>query len=309
MRILVFGAGVIGRIYAARLSAAGHEVSVLSRGATAGRLRQGGVHLAREGAADIRATPHVLETLAGAGRFDLALVAVRLDQLEAALDPLASLDAGAVASFVNLPLGTDLLLRTIGAEAFVPAFPGVAGRLDEDGTVRYIQVAQQPTVIGPGHAGDVAKAALRSAGFPLAATANMDAWLKTHAVFIAAFESALAAASGDAISLASDRAAVSELVRAVRDGLTKLHGLGVPILPAALRIIFLRMPHWFATRYWAKQLAGDLGTLALAPHAVASQHSELPVLQEGVRSLLGGAAPERLERLFGQRRLPPQVTS
>lgn len=298
MRILMFGAGVIGRIYAARLSAAGHEVSVLSRGTTADRLRQGGIRLVRAGEADIRATPHVLETLAGAGRFDLVFVAVRLDQLEAALDQLASLDASAVASFINLPLGADVLTRTIGVDTFVPAFPGVAGRLDDTGAVRYIQIAQQPTVIGPGSARDVVAAALRSAGFPLAATPNMDAWLKTHAVFIAAFESALAAASGDALSLASDHAAVSKLVRAVRDGLTALHGTGVPILPTPLRIIFLRTPHWFATRYWAKQLAGDLGTLALAPHAVASQHSELPVLQRNVRSLLGGAAPARLERLF-----------
>lgn len=298
MRILMFGAGVIGRIYAARLMAAGHEVSILSRGAVTDELRSDGIRLVRQGSDEVRDFPRVIETVADAGRVNLVFLTVRLDQVDAAVDPLASLDADGVASFVNLPLGTERLARTIGADRFVAAFPGVAGRLAGHGRVRYVQIAQQPTVVGPEPVREMVVSALKSAQFAVAATKDMGAWLKTHAIFISAFESALAAASGDAHALASDSTAVSELVLAVREGFSALRSHGVSITPTALRIIFQSIPVWFATRYWCHQLEGELGRLALAPHAVASRHSELPALQRDVRTLLGGAVPPRLEHLF-----------
>ncbi|MCY0905225.1 ketopantoate reductase family protein [Arthrobacter sp. H14-L1] len=300
MRILIFGAGVIGRIYAVRLLSAGHEVSILSRGAATDDLRTNGIRLVREGVNDLQGFPRVVETLGDAGHADLVFVAIRLDQVDAALVSLGALDADVVASFINLPLGTDRLLQAIGADRFVAVFPGVAGRLGNQGTVHYVQVSQQPTAVGWGRAGDMVVSVLKSAGFPVATTKDMDAWLKTHAVFVSAFESALAAVSGDAHALASDSVAVRKLVLAVREGFTALDSRGVSITPAALRVIFQTMPVWFATRYWARQLDGELGRLALAPHSIASRHSELPVLQHDVRSLLGGTAPPQLERLFAK---------
>ncbi len=243
-------------------------------------------------------SPRVIETTEAAGHVDLVFVAVRLDQVDAALVPVAALDADGVVSLINLPLGADRLVRAVGTERFVPAFPGVAGRLCGYGEVQYIQIAQQPTVIGDGPVREMAISALTSARFPTKATKDMDAWLKTHAIFISAFESALAAVSGDAHTLASDSAAVDELVRAVREGFTALAGRGVLITPAALRIIFQSMPVWFATRYWCRQLEGEMGRLALAPHAIATQHSELVALQQDVRTLLGGTATPRMEHLF-----------
>ena len=121
------------RIYAARLMTAGHEVSILSRGAATGDLRRDGIRLVRDGAVDIRQSPRIIESLPDAGHFDLVFVAVRRDQLDAALAPLVTLKADAIASFINLPLGTDRLARTIGADRFVPAFPGVGGRLGNQG--------------------------------------------------------------------------------------------------------------------------------------------------------------------------------
>lgn len=291
---------MIGRIYAARLVAAGHEVSILSRGSATDDLRTNGIGLVCDGVADVRRFPRVIETLGDAGHVDLAFVAVRLDQVDAALVPLAAVDADVVASLINLPLGTDNLARTVGSDRFVAAFPGVAGRLGDQGTVHYIHIAQQPTVIGAGAGREMVVSALKSAGFPVAATKDMGAWLKTHAIFISSFESALAATAGDAHALASDSAAVRELVCAVREGLSALSSRGVSITPTGLRIIFQIMPIWFATRYWRRQLDGEMGRLALAPHAVASQHSELPALQRDVQKLMGGTLTPRLKQLFAK---------
>jgi hypothetical protein len=148
VRILIFGAGVIGRIYAAQLLSAGHDVSILTRGAVTDELRTDGIHLVGEGVDDLQVFPRVVEALVDAGHTSLVFVAVRLDQVDTALVSLGALDADVVASFINLPLGTDRLRQMIGADRFVSAFPGVAGRLGRQGTVHYVQVTQQPTAVG-----------------------------------------------------------------------------------------------------------------------------------------------------------------
>lgn len=247
--------------------------------------------------------PAIVECVQEADPAEMAVIAIRRDHLEAALPQLAAISADTVISLINLPTGLASLTDAIGAARFVPAFPGVAGRIDRDGTVTYLELAQQPTTIGSTPSAPAAKpeavsTLLRSAGFRTALTDNMPAWLQTHAVFIAAFESVLAARAGDAEALASDRRAVQELVLAVREAFNALARSGTSVTPAALSIIFQRMPLWFATGYWRRQLRGDLGKLGLAPHAVATRFTELPVLQRDVLAILGAGSTPWLEALF-----------
>jgi 2-dehydropantoate 2-reductase len=297
MRVLCFGAGVIGRIYAARFMAAGHEVSLLSRGAAASSLRSDGITLVRTGTDPLHVFPLIIEDPAEAHDLDIAFIAIRLDQLDAALPSLQSIQARTVVSFVSLPCGTDDLQRSLGVERYVPAFPGVAGCLEVN-TVRYTQIAQQPTTVGLSAGSAAALAILASAGFPTTSVPDMDSWLKTHTIFIAAFESALLAFEGDSVALAADAPRVRGIVEAVREGFEALEANDVTVTPAALRVIFQRVPLWFAAAYWKRQLAGTFGKLELAPHSLASRHTELPSLQQGVRALLGGQATPMLERLF-----------
>ena len=90
VRVLVFGAGVIGQIYAARFAEAGHDVCVLGRGATATALAQGGISLeSRQGPRNVRVP--VVEQIDPTVTWDLTLVTVRLDQLDPVLPVLAEL--------------------------------------------------------------------------------------------------------------------------------------------------------------------------------------------------------------------------
>jgi hypothetical protein len=41
----------------------------------------------------------------------------------------------------------------------------------------------------------------------------------------------------------------------------------MPISPTNLKIIFTIMPLWFPVYYWQKAMQGEVGTLAMAPHA------------------------------------------
>ena len=298
MRVLVFGAGVIGRIYAGRLIEAGHQVSLVCRARTAANIEANGIVLRRNGTVAEVVRPPVFSRVSDAGSFDVALVAIRRDQVREALPLLRLIQSDTIVSLIDLPLGLDELSVALGRERYVPAFPGVGGSIGRDGVVDYLEVKQQPTTIGWSPHPPVATALFSSAGFATATTRDMTAWLKTHAVFISAFESSIVHCGGDVVALANDRVAVRDLVLAVREGFRGLHSIDVPVLPTALRVVFLTMPAWFGIRYWGRALAGPLGALGMAQHSQASRGTELPALQDDVRTILEGHPTPLLDAIF-----------
>ena len=90
MRICILGAGAIGSHFAARLAAAGHEVSVLARGAQLEALRASGVTLL-SGAERVTARVRASDRAAELGAQDAVLVALKATALGAAADALAPL--------------------------------------------------------------------------------------------------------------------------------------------------------------------------------------------------------------------------
>ena len=73
MRIGIIGAGAIGGWVAAKLAAAGEEVAILARGATAGALRQG-LELVEDGATTV-VQPQVSDSAGQLGEQDLLIIA------------------------------------------------------------------------------------------------------------------------------------------------------------------------------------------------------------------------------------------
>src|SRR5579864_9464943 len=83
MRIAVVGAGAIGGYLAARLAAAGEEVTVIARGANLAAIRSQGLKLIEEDgreaqAGQLRAYEHCEE----AGPHDYVLLALKAHQVE-----------------------------------------------------------------------------------------------------------------------------------------------------------------------------------------------------------------------------------
>ena len=298
MRVLVFGAGVIGQIYAARLSTAGHLVTLVCRKSTGARLKTTGIILCRNGVIGTCVAPKIVAHAAEAGRVDVALIAIRRDQVAAALPELRRIRAATIVSLIDLPLGIEQLTRELGSDRFVPAFPGVAGVQRSGGVVEYLEVDQQPTTVGRVPREPWATALFRSAQFGTSVSNDMPAWLKTHAIFIAAFESAIVGSPGGLAALVANSSALRALVLGVREGLNALHKRNIPVLPTSVRVIFLVMPVWFAMRYWRRALAGPLGILGMAPHSLASRETELPALQDDVRAILRGQNTPRLDAIF-----------
>ena len=87
MRILIFGAGVIGSLYGAMFAEAGYDVSVYARGRRLESLTQDGLLYKRKGKIR-RASVNILSRLEVEDRYDLVFLTVRENQQHAAPDEI-----------------------------------------------------------------------------------------------------------------------------------------------------------------------------------------------------------------------------
>jgi 2-dehydropantoate 2-reductase len=186
--------------------------------------------------------------------------------------------------------------------------PGVGGYRRDDGAISYIEIPQQPTTLGRQQGReDIAGAAFRSAGFAVDTTADMDGWLKTHAVFIAAMCASINSCGGDAVKLAADRARVATMISSAGEGFRALTSQGVAVQPRPPKMICTMVPRVFAVRYWQRQLRGTVGTVALAPHSRMTKDTELPVLYRDVQKMVAGMVPTpHLDTLLSLAQRNPQ---
>jgi 2-dehydropantoate 2-reductase len=303
MKIVVFGAGVQGTLYAVRLALAGHDVTIIARGARAEELRRLGavIRNARSGRSESAHLP-VYDTLPNGLRADLGLVCVRREQIAQALSTLAT--ATGVQRFVwmvNHACGSELLYSSLGRDRTVLGFPGAAG-LIQDGVDVYVDTPEQHTMI-EFKSQDVA-ATLRAAGFRVTCVRNMDAWLQRHAVMITAICCAILTEGGSARRVAENKTLMRQLVLAIREGWQALDRAGVAPAPLPLRAIFQWVPLPVATHYWSRLLISDRGELYFAQHARRSV-DEARTLIDDIEQLIPdlGQIP-RLRGLYSVLALP-----
>jgi 2-dehydropantoate 2-reductase len=108
-------------------------------------------------------------------------------------------------------------------------------------------IPQQPTTLGeiagpPTPRVQEIAEVLRDAGFVVAISQNIDAWLKTHAVFVAAVCGALYCAGGGNHQLGRSTEPLALFADGVREGLLLLRTLGLPPAPLNLRVAFVSIP-------------------------------------------------------------------
>ncbi|MDQ6601510.1 MAG: ketopantoate reductase family protein [Chloroflexota bacterium] len=304
MRILVYGAGVQGSLYAARLYERGHDVALLARGQRLRDVRDHGVILEDVATGCRTTTPvPIVERLDPADVYDLAIVPVRREQVEAILPVLAAARRVPTILFMHSHAGgEDDLVAAVGRERVLLGFPGASGRR-KGPVIEYILIPQQPTTLGEldGRATPrvaAIAAALRGAGFRVAISRDMDAWLKTHAVLIAAVSGALYLADGDNTRLARTPDTVALFAHAVREGFGALRALGLPPPPRSLRAIFGWLPNRITVAYWRLLLGSPRGEAYFAWHT-RTAWEEGKALAREVRALVrtSGHATPALDQL------------
>ncbi|MGA3252467.1 MAG: 2-dehydropantoate 2-reductase N-terminal domain-containing protein, partial [Paraburkholderia sp.] len=105
MKICIYGAGAIGGWMGARLARAGHDISVIARGATLAALRENGLQLVEDGKTTT-ATVVASGNSADLGPQDIVIVAVKapaMASVAAGIAPLLTKDTTVITAMNGVP--------------------------------------------------------------------------------------------------------------------------------------------------------------------------------------------------------------
>jgi 2-dehydropantoate 2-reductase len=250
MKILVYGAGVIGSIYAAKLKESGSTITLLARGKKSSELKKKGIIL-EEAFSKKRTVTRVavVDSLIPQDTYDVIIVAVRGNQLESVLpDIIKNNYAKQIIFLLSLPQGIDAIAKKVGKKRVVIGFPGVGGWRKNEAIMysispKFVQPTTFGTVDGT-RSSDLTSIieVFKEAGFPVAINSNMDAWLKTHIAWIIPLEAALYITNCNNYALSKQRKNVALMIDAVREGFKVLSTLNIPLTPSFITYFFGMTP-------------------------------------------------------------------
>jgi 2-dehydropantoate 2-reductase len=295
MRFLFYGGGVLGSLYAAKLSHAGEDVAVLARGRRLAELRSEGLvveHATSRERIEVRVP--AVDSLAPDDAYDWIAVTVRKDQVASVLPALARYRGPANVLFmVNNAEGYGAWADAVGAERLVVGFPGAGGCFDGP-RVRYVLAprALQPTTLGELHGRRTPRVQelaqrLRQAGLPAALCRNMDAWQRYHVAWVWPICAAVELAGGDPQRLVRTPELLALSARAVREGFRALRRLGFPVTPYHLHV-WTSLPVRWHIALLARLVEHEAFEHGIVAHALAAR-DETAWLAEEFRRVVGRA--------------------
>ncbi len=300
-RILVYGAGPLGSLFAARLQQGGNGVSILARGRRLAELREHGIVLVNVVTGEETTTAvNVVDALAPDDAYDLVLVIMRKNHALQILPVLAAnRHTPNVLFLMNNAAGPGELVDALGAERVLVGFPGSAGY--REGHVVHCLTGTEDDKAGvpfgevDGRVTERTRwvgSVLDSApGFMAEIRIDMDSWLKYHvALLFPSLAPAMRAAGVDNYRLARTRDLVVLALRAMREGFRVLGSMGLPVTPAKFRVIQW-LPEPILVLVLSRILANPLMETALVKHAEAARDEVQHLIGEFLVLARGTSVP------------------
>lgn len=189
MRIAILGTGALATVYGVYLHHAGHDVTVIGRGASLNGVRAHGLRLRETdgGEADAGVTALDAQEAAAADLApDFLLVCTKAIDTAGQLRPLAPITPGAVLSIQN-GLQKDEFLREVFPDSdLVGAATLISATRRPDGSA--VLVNRSTTLLAPDHNPTAARlaAALEAAGLPASLVADRETLLWSKASYVSA---------------------------------------------------------------------------------------------------------------------------
>ena len=309
-KILVYGAGPLGSLFAARLHAAGHEVSLLARGKRLEALRLAGLVLIDGNTGEKTVAPvNIVDRLAPDDAYDLVLVIMRKNHVAGVLPVLAANQhTPNVLFMMNNAAGPGEFIDALGVERVLTGFPSSGGMRQGDAII-YLGGDEQHKVALPFGEADgrvrertleVAEILRSMPGYDAEIRTDMDAWLKTHvALLMPGLVPALYACNTDLLRLVNTRDALVLGARATREAFHVLRALGIPITPPRMNLIFGQLPEPILVAMLQKMLRRPQMEIALTGHALAAP-DELKHLTDEFMLLArqSGVPTPNIDRLY-----------
>ena len=242
LRILIYGAGVIGSLYAVYLSRAGCSVSVLARSRRLEELHANGLLYWHKGGVS-RAEVTVLERLAPEDMYDYVFLTVRAEQMHEALTELRGNKSPVIVTMVNSLKPYADWEALCGKGRILPAFPGAGGGFT-DGT---LDAALTPRLVQPTAFGEISgvetarartlKALFRRAGIPCQVVPDMHAWQLCHLAMVVPLADAYYRTDRDPAEAGQDKTVMRLTAETLRRNFRVLRQRNCAISPRKLQLL------------------------------------------------------------------------
>lgn len=247
-KILIYGVGPFGSLFAERLTEAGHSVSLLDHGERQEELKAYGVVTENTKTGEQRVTRlPVLEKLAEEDDFDLVIVPMRKNRVSDILPVLAAnKNVPTFLFMMNNAAGQQAFVDALGKERLMAGFPLPGGF--KQGHVMYMMPVEEKRPIGlpigevdgrvTARTCEVADILESMRGYRAEIRTDIDNWLKTHvALLVPTLAPAVYACDTDLERFAATRDAHVLMKRALHEAFRATRNAGIPVTPPALRVL------------------------------------------------------------------------
>jgi 2-dehydropantoate 2-reductase len=293
LKICIYGAGVIGSIFAGRLALNGNDVTVLARGKRYIEIKSDGIILVNPNTQKTeQVSVDVISSLPSDSEYDYIIVTMQRTQVNAVLPMLAQNCSKNIVFVVNTASGYDEWITAVGKERLMLGFPSAGGEL-RLGKVYYfvgkgIQRAFQTTTFGE-YNGEKSKRIetlidlFNQAKIPSVFCSDMDAWQKTHVALVTNIANALYGVDCDNLTLGHSYHRVKQMVNGIQEGRQVLRKISVK--PTPFKLFWLDFPASVLAVFFAIFMRTSLAETTMAKHCIAAK-PEMVFLQHEFEELI-----------------------
>lgn len=271
MKLLIYGAGVIGCLYAALFSEAGFDTAIYVRGKRLESLTENGLLYAKN-KKTVRASVKVTGEVKPDEIFDFIFLTVRENQVRAALKELSYNQSPNIVTMVNTLESYSNWERICGEGRIIPAFPGAGGGFRGD--VLYAALTPkiiQPTVFSEINGEKTPRVSalvelFRRSKIPYQIVEDMHTWQLCHLAMVVPIADAYYKAN-DPQKAGCERALMLETAKQLRRNFSLLHKSGIKLSPAKMNL-FRFIPSYVLSAGLGMVFRSKFGDMFMYQHSM-----------------------------------------
>lgn len=245
MRILIYGAGVIGCLYATLFSEAGFDTTIYARGRRLESFKQNGL-LYFKNKKIKKAKVNIIDKVDANDIYDFVFLTVKSNQVHTALEELKNNNSPNIVTMLNTLEKYNTWEEICGKGRIIPAFPGAGGSFEEN----ILNAKLTPNIIQVTTFGEIngnkskrlSQLAIlfKKSHIPYKIEKDMHAWQLCHLAMIvpiadAYYEASVPEKAGE------DKELMRKTAITIKKNLDSLHKLGVTLTPKKMKVLH-RLP-------------------------------------------------------------------
>ena len=296
MRLLIYGAGVIGCWYAVLFSKAGYDTTVYARGKRLELLRKEGLRYEAKGKVH-KADVKIIERLENADSYDYIFLTVRENQVHTALEELSHNESLNIVTMVNTIEGYEKWEEISGKGRIIPAFPGAGGSF-QDGILK---AALTPYLVQPTTFAEISgkrterlkalASIFRKAKIPYQIVENMQDWQLCHLAMVVPIADAYYMAENPQFAW-KEKEVMQKTAAQMKHNFRELHRSGITLSPGKMNM-FRLLPIWILRIGLTLVFKSDFGDVFMYRHSMNAP-DEMRALHEQFYGYLSESNKERV---------------